>query len=158
MLRYLNLDTPDDLVFLYELVCQRYNGKYVISVHNDCKEPPTYRQHVEWVFDWVDAVEANKENLYLIAEHIEVSEDGDSWSEKKGALTFNADSNEIGIFVHNDYYKQGIGTKIFNEFLEAWGPSNEPITANINIDNKPSQKFFEKIGFNKVGHIYKFNN
>ena len=69
---------------------------------------------------------------------------------------------EDTIYVHHDFHRQGIGSRILTELIElARHKGLRSLLANISADQEPSIKLHEKFGFEKVAHIrqvgWKFN-
>lgn len=84
-----------------------------------------------------------------------------SLSSFREAYTVNG-TLEDSIYVHHDYFRQGIGSRLLTELIElAKKKELRSILANISSDQEPSIRLHEKIGFEKVAHIrqvgWKFN-
>ncbi len=74
----------------------------------------------------------------------------------------NAGTLEDSIYVHHDFHRQGIGSRLLNELIEfARQKGLRSIVANISADQEPSIRLHERFGFQKVAHIHqvgwKFN-
>lgn len=54
----------------------------------------------------------------------------------------------IDIFVLNEYRKENIGTKLLNKIINE--NLNKNITLEVNKNNIPALKLYEKLGFEKV--------
>ena len=157
MLRRINTKSYSDCIFSYEILKQRYSGEYPVSLIDD--EPPTYEEHVNWINNLMELNDnAFCYNFYLIY----------SRATDIGILTFDASNNEIGIFVHKNHQGQGIGEKMFYEFRDKYlcrdygnynskGQMVIKVVARIHEENITSQKFFEKVGFKKLGYIYEYS-
>lgn len=84
-----------------------------------------------------------------------------SLSSFREAYTVNG-TLEDSIYVHHDYLRQGIGSRLLTELIEfAKQKGLLSILANISADQGPSIRLHEKFGFEKVAHIrqvgWKFN-
>ena len=69
---------------------------------------------------------------------------------------------EDSIYVHHDFHRQGIGSKLLIKLIEiARCNGLHSILANISADQEPSILIHEKYGFQKVAHLqqvgWKFN-
>jgi hypothetical protein len=61
-------------------------------------------------------------------------------------------SNEIGVFVFKKYRRSGYATWAVNELIER--SKQTKFLANINPENKISQKLFKKFGFKHIQNTY----
>lgn len=61
---------------------------------------------------------------------------------------------EDSVYVHHNFHRQGIGSRLLTELIEA-GRRNglRSILANISADQTPSIRLHEKFGFEKVAHL-----
>ena len=66
-------------------------------------------------------------------------------------LTVN---KEIGIQIFEKYHHSGIGTRALEQLMEL---HKGPFLANINPNNEPSIRFFEKHGFKHIQNTYAFD-
>jgi phosphinothricin acetyltransferase len=69
---------------------------------------------------------------------------------------------EDSIYVHPDFHRQGIGSRLLTELIAAARRKGlRSILANISADQSPSIRLHEKFGFQKVAHLHqvgwKFN-
>jgi L-amino acid N-acyltransferase YncA len=69
---------------------------------------------------------------------------------------------EDSIYVHHNFHRQGIGSRLLTELIESARQKGlRSILANISADQEPSIRLHEKFGFEKVAHIrqvgWKFN-
>ena len=61
---------------------------------------------------------------------------------------------EDSIYVHHDFLRQGIGSRLLSELIsEARRQGLRSILANISGDQTPSIRLHEKFGFQKVAHL-----
>jgi phosphinothricin acetyltransferase len=84
-----------------------------------------------------------------------------SLSSFREAYTVNG-TLEDSIYVHHEYFRQGIGSRLLAELIEfAKQNGLRSMLANISADQEPSIRLHEKFGFEKVAHIrqvgWKFN-
>ena len=73
----------------------------------------------------------------------------------KGVI-YLKDNNDICIFIAKKYLGQKCGEKCVEEFLKIMerDPKIKDLIATVNIDNVPSNKLFERLGFKHVANIY----
>lgn len=57
--------------------------------------------------------------------------------------------------VHPDMHHQGYGKKML-EFLPGYllAKGEKILSLNVDVDNEPAQRLYEKMGFNKMGQLY----
>jgi phosphinothricin acetyltransferase len=61
---------------------------------------------------------------------------------------------EDSVYVHHDFLRQGIGTRLLTELIAAARRIGlRSILANISADQTPSIRLHEKFGFQKVAHL-----
>jgi L-amino acid N-acyltransferase len=61
---------------------------------------------------------------------------------------------EDSIYVHHDFHRQRIGSRLLQALIEAARRSGlRSILANISADQTPSIRLHEKFGFQKVAHL-----
>jgi phosphinothricin acetyltransferase len=61
---------------------------------------------------------------------------------------------EDSIYVHHDFLRRGIGSRLLAELIDAARRRGlRSILANISADQKPSIRLHEKFGFQKVAHL-----
>ena len=61
---------------------------------------------------------------------------------------------EDSIYVHHDFLRQGIGSRLLTALIDAARRmSLRSILANISADQNPSIRLHEKFGFQKVAHL-----
>ena len=61
---------------------------------------------------------------------------------------------EDSIYVHHDFLRQGIGSRLLTELIAAARRKGlRSILANISADQTPSIRLHEKFGFQKVAHL-----
>jgi phosphinothricin acetyltransferase len=61
---------------------------------------------------------------------------------------------EDSIYVHHDFLRQGIGSRLLTELIgTARRMGLRSILANISADQNPSIRLHEKFGFQKVAHL-----
>ena len=61
---------------------------------------------------------------------------------------------EDSIYVHHDFLRQGIGSRLLAELIDATRRRGlRSILANISADQKPSIRLHKKFGFKKVAHL-----
>lgn len=61
---------------------------------------------------------------------------------------------EDSIYVHHDFHRQRIGSRLLQALIEAARHSGlRSILANISADQTPSVRLHEKFGFQKVAHL-----
>ena len=61
---------------------------------------------------------------------------------------------EDSIYVHRDFLRQGIGSRLLKELIAAARRKGlRSILANISADQTPSIRLHEKFGFQKVAHL-----
>jgi len=61
---------------------------------------------------------------------------------------------EDSIYVHHDFHRQGIGSRLLTELIDAARRKGlRSILANISADQKPSIRLHKKFGFQKVAHL-----
>ena len=75
------------------------------------------------------------------------------WEDKPVGSVYLTKANEIGRFINPDWQRQGLGKSVIKLVIEKY--PRDRYLANINQDNKRSQKFFEGLGFKKIQHTYK---
>lgn len=63
--------------------------------------------------------------------------------------------NEIGIFIRRKYQKEGYGKEALIKMLELH--PREYYLANVNPNNEPSRKFFEKMGGKLIQVTYRIS-
>jgi RimJ/RimL family protein N-acetyltransferase len=143
VLEPVNVLDENHIQILYRLLQERYDPSCYANIPGMATdELPTYKQHKQ----------------YLISEpykfHVLFHEKRQP-DIIKAALYLKRDG-DVGIFVFKKYWGQGIGTKALTEFLEFLKYyTRGTTTATVNIENKASQALFEKLGFQKVGYVYK---
>ena len=69
---------------------------------------------------------------------------------------------EDAIYVHHDFHRQGVGSRLLTELIDAARRKGlRSILANISADQEPSIRMHEEFGFQKVAHLrqvgWKFN-
>jgi phosphinothricin acetyltransferase len=69
---------------------------------------------------------------------------------------------EDSIYVHHDFQRQGIGSRLLTELIDtARRKGLRSILANISADQSPSIRLHDKFGFQQVAHLHqvgrKFN-
>jgi phosphinothricin acetyltransferase len=74
----------------------------------------------------------------------------------------SAGTLEDSIYVHHDFHRQGIGSRLLTELIGAARRKGlRSILANISADQSPSIRLHEKFGFQPVAHLHqvgrKFN-
>jgi ribosomal protein S18 acetylase RimI-like enzyme len=70
-----------------------------------------------------------------------------------GWLAFDETANEIVIenaYIVPEFQRRGIGSKVFGELLERWGPKRKPVSLSV-LKNAPHRPFFERLGFQASG-------
>ena len=61
---------------------------------------------------------------------------------------------EDSVYVHHDFLRQGIGSRLLTELIAAARRTGlRSILANISADQTPSIRLHEKFGFQKVAHL-----
>ncbi len=61
---------------------------------------------------------------------------------------------EDSVYVHHDFHRQGIGSHLLTELIDAaQRKGHRSILANISGDQTPSIRLHEKFGFEKVAHL-----
>jgi len=61
---------------------------------------------------------------------------------------------EDSIYVHHDFHRQGIGSRLLEALIaEARHLGHRSILANISADQTPSIRLHEKFGFQEVAHL-----
>jgi phosphinothricin acetyltransferase len=61
---------------------------------------------------------------------------------------------EDSIYIHHDFHRQGIGSRLLEALIDAARRSNvRAILANISADQTASIRLHEKFGFQKVAHL-----
>ena len=61
---------------------------------------------------------------------------------------------EDSVYVHHDFFRQGIGSRLLTELIAAARHIGlRSILANISADQTPSIRLHEKFGFQKVAHL-----
>jgi L-amino acid N-acyltransferase YncA len=106
--------------------------------------------------------EAHSENMPVIVAESNGNILGwGSLSSFREAYTVNG-TLEDSIYVHYDYLRKGIGSRLLGELIEIAKQNGlRSILANISSDQEPSIRLHEKFGFEKVAHIrqvgWKFN-
>jgi phosphinothricin acetyltransferase len=61
---------------------------------------------------------------------------------------------EDSIYVHHDFHRQGIGSRLLAELIDAARRKGlRSILANISADQTPSIRLHQKFGFQKVAHL-----
>ena len=61
---------------------------------------------------------------------------------------------EDSVYVHHDFLRQGIGSRLLTELIAAARRIGlQSILANISADQTPSIRLHEKFGFQKVAHL-----
>ena len=61
---------------------------------------------------------------------------------------------EDSVYVHHDFHRQGIGSRLLSELIAAARRMGlRSILANISADQTPSIRLHEKFGFQKVAHL-----
>jgi RimJ/RimL family protein N-acetyltransferase len=61
---------------------------------------------------------------------------------------------KIAVYVHHDFLRQGIGSRLLTELIAAARRIGlRSILANISADQTPSIRLHEKFGFQKVAHL-----
>jgi phosphinothricin acetyltransferase len=62
---------------------------------------------------------------------------------------------EDSIYVHPDFHRQGIGSRLLAELIAAARRNGlRSILANISADQAPSIRLHEKFGFQRVAHLH----
>lgn len=63
---------------------------------------------------------------------------------------------EDSLYVHHDFHRQGIGSRLLTELIDAARRMGLcSVLANISADQQPSIRLHEKFGFQKVAHLRK---
>jgi phosphinothricin acetyltransferase len=71
----------------------------------------------------------------------------------RAAYTANG-TLEDSIYVHHDFHRQGIGSRLLQGLVDAARKMGlRSILANISADQTPSIRLHEKFGFQKVAHL-----
>lgn len=61
---------------------------------------------------------------------------------------------EDSIYVHHDFHRQGIGSRLLQALIDAARKDGlRSLLANISADQTPSIRLHEKFGFQKVAHL-----
>src|SRR5262249_12753726 len=61
---------------------------------------------------------------------------------------------EDSVYVHHDFHRRGIGSRLLTEVIAAARSAGlRSILANISADQTPSIRLHEKFGFQKVAHL-----
>ncbi len=61
---------------------------------------------------------------------------------------------EDSIYVHHDFHRQGIGSRLLQTLIDSARRSGlRSLLANISADQAPSIRLHEKFGFQKVAHL-----
>lgn len=61
---------------------------------------------------------------------------------------------EDSIYVHHDFHRRGIGSRLLTELIDAARQKGlRSILANISADQTPSIRLHEKFGFQQVAHL-----
>jgi RimJ/RimL family protein N-acetyltransferase len=75
---------------------------------------------------------------------------------QKAGSVYLSKNDEIGIFLKNEFQKEGIGEKVL-EMIKLKNPRKRYL-ANINPKNKKSIKFFKKNNFKLIQYTYELNS
>lgn len=138
-----------DLTFLTDMWFDEENGKYTSD--------PT-REYVDQVFQQaLDTLGESKYGYYLVIELADTSK-------PIGSVCMFPDEEkkmyDIGYCIHKSKWNQGYGSEAIALVLE-WLKSNgaEKITAEVAIDNIPSNRLLRKYGFEviKEAEFKKYN-
>ncbi|WP_333600759.1 GNAT family N-acetyltransferase [Flavobacterium sp.] len=102
----------------------------------------------DWTPTWQNdttAIENNKENAILLGIH--------AASELAGYLIFNPKSNRIQQFaIAHEYRNKGLATQLFSYIASKYDA--ETVIINIDSADVPTNRFLEKIGFQKLIEQY----
>lgn len=123
--------TEGDIVKVYEWQCHPNTRKYALN-----PEVPTWEQHVRWM---QKKIKRTEDYFYLIM---------DRSDERVGVIRLDRKSQSdylISIFIHPNYYGQGIAYESLSLVGRVHPHVN--IHATVLVDNIASKKLFKKAGY-----------
>lgn len=141
-------------------------GPFYNSIHDEIDPSDDYRVRLQEKYSTLDKVEARI--IDAVDNKFKVDETPDFFiyykSELAGIFEFaplekNKKFVEVGYWLYRKYRRKGILSAIFPEMI-AYAKSNfskrERLIATTPLDNIPSQKLLEKIGFQNTGKVHEF--
>jgi len=135
--------TPDDLAAINAI----YN--YYVA-HSTCvwtTQPCSEAERIAWYQEHGSSMPV------LVAEHSGRVVGWGALGSFRAAYTA-AGTLEDSIYVHHDFHRQRIGSRLLQALIEAARHSGlRSILANISADQTPSVRLHEKFGFQKVAHV-----
>jgi RimJ/RimL family protein N-acetyltransferase len=121
------------LSVLYQLLAQRKD--YMNISH---EEMPTWEKHVKYVRS-----QPHKDWFMIYVD----------WEKAPVGSIYLSKKDEVGIFILEGYQGRHIGETAIRTLLELYPLTT--IWANIAPNNVHSEKFFRKLGFKEIQHVYK---
>lgn len=121
--------TSDAYSVLYRLLKERTKEQSISH-----KKLPSFDEHCNFI----------NSNPYPFWYLIEVKE-------TVGAI-YLTENNEIGVFIFSKYQGQGYGEQAIKMLMDL---HTGPFYANVNPENQPSRKMFEKMGAELIQVTYK---
>ena len=135
--------TPDDLTAINAI----YNYYVAYSTCVWTTQPCSEAERVAWY------QEHGPSMTVLVAEHSGRVVGWGALGSFRAAYTA-AGTLEDSIYVHHDFHRQKIGSRLLLALIEAARHSGlRSILANISADQTPSVRLHEKFGFQKVAHL-----
>ena len=136
-------------LFLYELMAERLEDPHVNISHT---EMPVWDEHIAFL------ASVPYRAWMLIAAHLPASQYAKPvWVGYVSATRVN----EIGIVIQRKWRGQGYGSAAVRKFIQTFQPlpavrsyRTGAWVANINPANEPSQKMFQKLGFQCIQTTY----
>lgn len=130
-------DMDNNALVLWELLKHRKPEQSISH-----KKMPSLREHL-------DFVESRPYKGWFV-----ILKKTDSVSEIPVGAVYLTKNDEIGISVDPDYQRQGIGPRAIKIVMALpWGDKPR-FLANINPQNEPSIRMFEKLGFKHIQQTY----
>jgi len=135
--------TPDDLTAINAI----YN--YYVA-HSTCvwtTQPCSEAERIAWYQEHGSSMPV------LVAEHSGRVVGWGALGSFRAAYTA-AGTLEDSIYVHHDFHRQRMGSRLLQALIEEARHSGlHSILANISADQTPSVRLHEKFGFKKVAHL-----
>jgi phosphinothricin acetyltransferase len=121
---------------------------YILNTHHTFETEPLSAEEMQ-----ERIAETSESYPYLVAEYEGVIQ-GYVYAAQFKLRQAYKHSVEASIYVRNQAKQKGIGSELYNKFLEELAETDvHAIMAGISLPNEPSVRFHEKLGFEKVAHF-----
>lgn len=141
MLIKLDNRNPAHQNFSYELQKERYKNQDINIEGFGLPKCPTFSEHLSFL-------ERNQYRCYYI--YME--------NFTYVGVIYIKDEHEICIFIQKRFWGKRYGEKCLEAFLKRLEAVGEQIcTATVNVNNRPSNHLFSRLGFKHVANVYSKN-